>query len=173
MPIELQPYISLIVIGAFATVALFASELAHADSAPAPLSRAAVTAGSSTEYLQTVYFDFDSCSLTQTARLTIENNAKLLAQMPDATVILIGHNDERGSSEYSIATADRRSRAVLTYLVSLGIDRTRITTISHGKDNPADPGHNEKAWAKNRRVEFIFFTASSQTRNLPLRHRSP
>ncbi len=70
-------------------------------------------------------------------------------------VRLEGHCDERGTTEYNLALGEKRSVAVRDYLVNLGVERSRLATVSFGKEKPADLGHNEISWAKNRRVEFV------------------
>jgi len=69
-----------------------------------------------------------------------------------------GHCDERGTIEYNLALGERRANSVKNYLVNYGIDPNRLTTISYGEERPKDPRHNEEAWAKNRRVEFVIIT---------------
>lgn len=107
-----------------------------------------------TPELQTVYFEFDKFSLTSQARNTLNNNAAWLKNHPDVMVQLAGHCDERGTEEYNQALGENRAIAVKKYLVTLGIDSDRLFTISYGETMPADPGHSEEAWARNRRVEL-------------------
>lgn len=111
-----------------------------------------VTPGSSV--MDPVYFAFDQATLTQSAKDTLVRNAEWLRANPQARVQVEGHCDERGTAEYNLALGERRAEAVKSYLTSLGIDSTRLVTISYGKERPADPGHTEEAWARNRRVEF-------------------
>ncbi len=99
-------------------------------------------------------FWFDKFSLTSQARETLNSNAAWLKNHPDVFAQLEGHCDERGTQEYNQALGENRAIAVKKYLVTLGIDSERLFTISYGETMPADPGHNESAWAKNRRVEF-------------------
>jgi len=101
-----------------------------------------------------VYFDFDQYTLTPEARKTISRKASFLKVHPELTVIIEGHCDERGTTEYNLALGERRAMAVRDYLRLLGVDVSRITTISYGKERPAVQGHNEEAWAKNRRAHF-------------------
>ena len=106
--------------------------------------------------LQTVfYFDFDQSALTAEARGILDRNAKYLAQKPGARIRIEGHCDERGSTEYNLALGERRAKAAFQYLMDLGVDPNRMTVVSYGKEVPLDPGHNEAAWAKNRRGEFV------------------
>jgi peptidoglycan-associated lipoprotein len=112
----------------------------------------AVTPGASV--LDVVYFDFDQATLSDLAKETLVRNAEWLRSNPQVRVQIEGHCDERGTAEYNLALGQRRAEAVRGYLASLGIDGSRLVTISYGKERPADPGHSEEAWARNRRVEF-------------------
>jgi peptidoglycan-associated lipoprotein len=102
----------------------------------------------------TVYFAFDSAELDPTALATLKQNAELIKKIPNALIQIEGHCDERGTQEYNLALGERRALAVRDYLMRLGISGDRMVTITYGEENPADPGHNEAAWAKNRRAEF-------------------
>lgn len=104
---------------------------------------------------QTVYFAFDSYSLDDAATGLLNEAAKLMRSYPQLTVRLEGHCDERGTTEYNLALGEKRSVAVRDYLVNLGVERSRLATVSYGKEKPADNGHNEISWAKNRRVEIV------------------
>ncbi|RMG19461.1 MAG: peptidoglycan-associated lipoprotein Pal [Deltaproteobacteria bacterium] len=104
--------------------------------------------------VETVYFDFDSSDLTPEARSILQSNAECLNALGQ-NVVLEGHCDERGTEEYNLQLGERRANAVKKYLVSLGVDPSRIKTVSYGEERPADPGHDEAAWARNRRVEFV------------------
>ncbi len=107
------------------------------------------------QILQPIYFAFDSSALSETALRTLERNAAWLRQHPDWKVRVEGHCDERGTSEYNLALGARRARRVKEQLVRLGISPERIETISYGEERPVDPGHDEAAWSKNRRAEFV------------------
>ena len=107
-----------------------------------------------TSALQTVYFEFDKYSLTQRTQSTLEVNAEWLNSNPDVLVQIEGHCDERGTLEYNQVLGENRSISVKKYLVTLGIDPDRLYTISYGETMPADLGHNEDAWANNRRAQF-------------------
>jgi len=102
-----------------------------------------------------IYFEFDSAVLLPVARAVLDRKAKWLFQNWEESVIIEGHCDERGTAAYNIALGDRRAESVKNYLVDIGIDASRMTTISYGEERPVDPGHNEEAWAKNRRVHFV------------------
>lgn len=101
-----------------------------------------------------VHFDFDSAVLSAEARATLDDHASTLESYQNMTVLIEGHCDERGTVEYNLALGERRANAIFNYLVSLGIDGSRLKTISYGKEFPLDPGHNEAAWARNRRGHF-------------------
>lgn len=105
--------------------------------------------------LRTVYFDFDVYALRADAKQSLEQNANTLRQSPDLRIEIQGNCDERGSTEYNLALGQKRAEAARKYLVALGIDTSRIDTISFGEENPAVRGHNETAWAKNRRDDFV------------------
>jgi peptidoglycan-associated lipoprotein len=102
-----------------------------------------------------VFFDFDSYSITDAARSTLDNQAKWLNKFGSATVTLEGHADERGTREYNLALGERRANAAKEYLVSLGVDASRVKVISYGKERPVALGHNEAAWAQNRRAVTV------------------
>jgi peptidoglycan-associated lipoprotein len=105
--------------------------------------------------LQDAFFDFDDYSLRQDAKTVLDNNSKYLERSGKVNVIIEGHCDERGSVEYNLALGEKRARAAKEYLVSYGIAGGRVTTISYGKERPFDPGHDESAWAQNRRAHFV------------------
>ncbi len=104
--------------------------------------------------LQTVYFAYDSTDLSDSARRILRNNADWLKAHADVSVLVEGNCDERGTIEYNLALGERRASAVRDYMVSLGVDAFRIRIVSYGEELPADPGHDESAWAENRRGEF-------------------
>lgn len=105
--------------------------------------------------LEDVRFEFDSAVLTDAARATLDRHAEWLStRYPNVTLLIEGHCDERGTVEYNLALGERRASAVFGYLVSLGINSGRLKTISYGKEFPLDPGHDEAAWARNRRGHF-------------------
>jgi len=101
-----------------------------------------------------VLFDFDSARIRPSEDSKLEAVAAYLKANPGKLVIE-GHCDERGTAEYNRALGERRALAARDALVKLGVDAGRMSTISYGKDRPADPGHDETAWAKNRRCEFV------------------
>ncbi len=104
--------------------------------------------------LEDIHFDFDKSTLTPEAQDTLKTNADWLKKNSSVVVEIEGHCDERGTIEYNLALGDRRAKSARDFLVNLGIDTSRMRTISYGKEMPLDPGHNEAAWAKNRRAHF-------------------
>jgi peptidoglycan-associated lipoprotein len=106
--------------------------------------------------LRRVHFDFDKADLRADAMATLTENAARIKDYAGIPIRIEGHCDERGTVEYNLALGDRRARAARDYLVSAGIPAGRLRTISYGKEKPLDPGHNESAWAMNRRAEFMF-----------------
>lgn len=101
-----------------------------------------------------VYFDFDSFVVKDEFRPALEANAKYLANNKKAQIIIDGHTDERGSREYNLALGQKRAEAVQKALVALGAADSQLESVSYGKERPAVEGHNEAAWAKNRRAEL-------------------
>ena len=102
-----------------------------------------------------VHFDFDKSSIRSDQRSTINRTAQLLDKYPSVKVLIEGHCDERGSNEYNLALGQRRADTAKLYLVDYGISGSRISTVSHGEERPVAAGHNESAWSKNRRAEFV------------------
>jgi peptidoglycan-associated lipoprotein len=105
--------------------------------------------------LQMIHFDFDKYNIRDDAKPVLEKNAEWLRKHPTVRILIEGHCDERGTEEYNLALGEKRAKATMDYLVALGISPSRIKTISYGKSMPLDPGHNEVAWAKNRRAQFV------------------
>ena len=102
-----------------------------------------------------VRFDFDKSEVREDGRKKCGVVADYLKKHPKAKLQIEGHCDERGTAEYNMALGDRRATAVMTYLVSLGVSKAALSTVSFGKEKPLDPGHDEEAWAKNRRAHFV------------------
>jgi peptidoglycan-associated lipoprotein len=101
-----------------------------------------------------IYFDFDESILKPEARVILDRKAAWLRSNLKYSVRIEGHCDERGTSEYNVALGEKRAVAAAEYLRQLGISADRVSTISYGEERPADSGHFEEAWAKNRRDEF-------------------
>ena len=105
--------------------------------------------------LKPVFFDYDSAGLSAEAQKALNGNADFLKKYATWVVTIEGHCDERGTAEYNLALGERRAVAARTYLISLGISADRLKTVSYGKEFPFDPGHDDAAWAKNRRDHFV------------------
>ena len=122
------------------------------ETTPTPGS---TSGGVSASDFQPVFFDFDAYTLRSDGRAALDANARLLRDNADAKIVVEGHCDERGTVEYNQALGERRAQAARDYLVQAGINDSRIRTVSYGKERPFDTGHDEAAWAKNRRAHFV------------------
>ena len=98
---------------------------------------------------------FDEAALGQESQATLQKFADCLRRRPASRVVVTGHCDERGTTEYNLGLGERRAKAAFQYMMDLGTDPNRMTPVSYGEEVPLDPGHNEEAWAKNRRAEFV------------------
>ena len=101
-----------------------------------------------------IYFDFDSYAVKDEFRPIVEAHANLLKQSSGAKEVAEGHTDERGGSEYNLALGQKRAEAVVQQMKVLGVGDSQLEAVSYGKERPAVDGHDESAWAKNRRVEL-------------------
>ena len=105
---------------------------------------------------RSIYFDFDSYALRPDALETLKHNAEVINANPGPVIIQVAGNcDERGTQEYNLALGEKRALAARDYLIQLGVPADRVITISYGEENPANPGHDEAAWAQNRRDDFL------------------
>ena len=104
---------------------------------------------------QDVNFDFDRYDLRPDARAILDRKAAFLNANPSVRTQIEGHCDERGTEAYNLALGERRAESARQYLTTAGISAGRLATISYGKERPLDPGHNEAAWARNRRDHFV------------------
>ncbi len=104
--------------------------------------------------LQPVFFALDSDRLDDSGRAALDNDARVLRENPRLRVMIEGHCDERGTVEYNQALGERRAAAAKAYLVQAGIDGSRLSTVSYGKERPFAEGSSEEAWAQNRRAHF-------------------
>jgi peptidoglycan-associated lipoprotein len=118
--------------------------------------------GSQEDFLQSVgmngdriFFDTDRFNIDSADQATLQSQAQWLARYPDKRITIEGHCDERGTRDYNLALGERRANAAKNYLASLGVDASRILTVSYGKERPAAAGSNEQAWAQNRRAVTI------------------
>jgi peptidoglycan-associated lipoprotein len=105
--------------------------------------------------LSNIYFDFDKSVIKKDAKDVLKKHAAWLKANNAVNVTVAGNCDERGTAEYNLALGQRRANAAAKFLVDSGVAKKRIKTVSYGKEKPIDPGHNEEAWAKNRRDEFV------------------
>ncbi|MDE3156600.1 MAG: peptidoglycan-associated lipoprotein Pal, partial [Acidobacteriota bacterium] len=105
--------------------------------------------------LDDAFFDFDKSELKDDARQALSKDAQWLQKWTTVMVTVEGHCDERGTAEYNLALGQRRAAAVKDYLVSLGVDASRITVVSKGKEDPFCTEHDEACWSQNRRGHFV------------------
>ena len=137
-----------------ATAASIPSKEVHDSFAVPPLGPGTEAAAAGPDRLHRVYFAFDRYELSEDDRGRLQQNAKWLEAHPRDRILIAGNCDERGTERYNVALGEERARSAREYLQSLGIDASRIDIISYGKERPLDPGHDEDAWAKNRRDDF-------------------
>ncbi|MDD2389796.1 MAG: peptidoglycan-associated lipoprotein Pal [Desulfobacterales bacterium] len=102
-----------------------------------------------------IYFSYDKATLDAESQDILKRKAQWLRMNSTVSVIIEGHCDERGTTEYNIALGDRRAESAHKFLIYLGIDSSRLTTISYGEERPLYPGNTEEAWSKNRRAHFV------------------
>ncbi len=130
--------------------------------APAPLTEEEIFAKMTLEELNAkrplgdIFFDYDSVEIKQDARTTLQTNFEYLKRWASTKVMIEGHADSRGTNEYNLALGERRAAAVRDYLVGLGLDAGRTSTVSKGEEQPQCTEENESCWQKNRRGTFIF-----------------
>jgi peptidoglycan-associated lipoprotein len=103
-----------------------------------------------------LYFEYDSAELRPDSRDTVRAHGGYLAGNRGTNVTVEGHADERGSREYNLALGERRAQAVKRYLEAEGVSGGQVSIISYGEERPADPGHDESAWAQNRRAVLVY-----------------
>lgn len=105
--------------------------------------------------IKDAFFDFDKSNIRDDAKDALQNNAEFLKANNNAKIVIEGHCDERGTLEYNIALGQRRAESAEKYFVNLGIDASRISTISYGKERPFCNEHDEDCWQSNRRAHFV------------------
>lgn len=139
-------------------------EAPAATPAPAPAPTPAPTGprvGSQTHFESAVngqnviYFDTDRFNIDTADAAALQSQAQYLARYPQISITVEGHADERGTREYNLALGERRANSAKNYLVGLGVDAGRISTVSYGKERPKALGSNEQAWAQNRRAVSV------------------
>ncbi|MFH0794665.1 MAG: peptidoglycan-associated lipoprotein Pal [bacterium] len=107
--------------------------------------------------LQTVYFDYDSAALGDASIAALDGNSQWITSNPGVQISVEGHCDERGTVEYNYNLGQQRADAAREHIASKGVDANMLHTISYGEDRPVDTGHDDTAWAKNRRVQFLVY----------------
>ena len=127
---------------------------ANVDSSAMNFSPTGSDSGS-IDGLQTVHFEYDKATLTPTEQKKLENNAQWLGKNNNMKMLIEGHCDQRGSTEYNLSLGERRANTVKQMLVQLGVSGDRLNTTSFGKEKPVATGENDSEMAKNRRANFI------------------
>ena len=117
--------------------------------------QAAKAAATAEVNIRDINFDFDQSNIRPDAREILKANADVFLKNSTATIMIEGYCDERGTAEYNLALGERRAQEAKKYLINLGTKASQIKTISYGEERPLDPGHNEEAWANNRRAHFV------------------
>lgn len=105
--------------------------------------------------LKDIFFDFDKAEIRQDAKGPLTEDIRWLKAHPQSVIMIEGHCDERGTSEYNLGLGERRAKVAKDYLVASGIDNKLLTTVSYGKERPFVLGHDEAAWKWNRRAHFV------------------
>ena len=131
-----------------------------ATPAPAPATAAPAARPTPSEFraddnLKDVFFDFDKYDIRPTDAKILDANASWLKSNANHLVLIEGHCDERGTNEYNLALGERRAKSTMNYLVSQGVQASRITIISYGEERPTCTQKTEECWAKNRRAHFL------------------
>jgi len=106
-------------------------------------------------YIQDAFFGFDEATLSADAQSALTTSADWLKKNGQYNLLIEGHCDERGTEQYNLALGDRRANTAKEYLQTLGVDASRIRTVSYGEERPFDAGHDEAAWGKNRRAHLV------------------
>jgi peptidoglycan-associated lipoprotein len=130
-------------------------------SNPAGPATTGIVPGSQADFVNqmrgrdTIYFDTDKYNIDETDAAALRAQAEWLARYPNKRARIEGHADERGTREYNLALGERRARAAVNYLVSLGVAESRLTLVSYGEERPVANASNEAAWAQNRRAVTV------------------
>ena len=103
-----------------------------------------------------IFFEFDSSTISTEAEAILRAKAEWMQRNPSLAIVIEGHCDNRGTTEYNLALGERRAEGVKRFMIDLGVSETRIRTISYGEERPLDRGNDEAAWSKNRRAHFEF-----------------
>ena len=126
-----------------------------APQAPATTARPSPKEFIAIPELKPIYFDFDRYDVRPADAKVLDANAQWLKSNAAQLVLIEGHCDERGTNEYNLALGERRAKSTMNYLVSQGVQASRITIISYGEERPVCTQHNEECWSKNRRAQFL------------------
>ncbi len=126
-----------------------------APATPAPTARPAPKEFSAVPDLKPIYFDFDKYDIRPGDARVLDANAQWLKSNDSQLVLIEGHCDERGTNEYNLALGERRAKSTMNYLVSQGVQASRITIISYGEERPVCTEKTEECWSKNRRAQFL------------------
>jgi peptidoglycan-associated lipoprotein len=125
------------------------------EPAAAPAARPAPKEFEAVAELKPIHFDFDKSDIRPGDAAILDGNARWLSANGKQLVLIEGHCDERGTNEYNMALGERRARAAMTYLMSRGIQQSRISTISYGEERPLCTAHDESCWSQNRRAQSL------------------
>ena len=106
-------------------------------------------------YVRDAFFTYDEATLDADAQAALTSSATWLRNNPGYNLLIEGHCDERGTEQYNLALGDRRAHTVREFLMTLGLEGSRIRTVSYGEERPFDEGHDDSAWAKNRRAHLV------------------
>lgn len=106
-------------------------------------------------WIRDAFFRFDASTLDAEAQEALQQSASWLREHPEFRLRIEGHCDERGTEQYNLALGDRRANTALSYLVTLGVDRSRIQTVSYGEERPFEEGSSEASWSQNRRAHLV------------------
>jgi len=136
---------------------------ARAQQESAERARVAALSRVQEELTDIIFFEYDSDQLTSEAEARLRSKAAIMRANPGVQLRVEGHADERGSTEYNLALAQRRAETVRNFLSGYGIETGRIGTLSYGKERPLVEGTGEAAWARNRRAEFVVTGGSIST----------
>jgi peptidoglycan-associated lipoprotein len=126
-----------------------------APATPAPAARPVPREFTAIAELKPIYFDFDKYDIRPADAKVLDANAQWLKSNEGQLVLIEGHCDERGTNEYNLALGERRAKSTMNYLVSQGVQASRITIISYGEERPVCTQKNEECWSKNRRAQFL------------------
>jgi len=132
-----------------------ATETAAGDASGAPVPGSQADFAAFTRGADTIYFDTDRYNIDSADIAALQTQAQWLSRYPNKRATVEGHADERGTRDYNLALGERRANAAKNYLVTLGVDPSRLTTVSYGKERPVALGSDEASWAKNRRAVTV------------------